>query len=141
MIATDVITVSNIAEELMTGPSSDRTRTLIASALKPAVDDAVGGARTLVIAAKGADDYEAMRESVVADAAEATLEPLQDEEFNRSRGEAIRRLFTERMRELPASDFVEALRSATREDEWLLVAHGALFGIAGGLIHYAFFGV
>ena len=141
VIATDVITVSNIAEELMTGPSADRTRTLIASCLKPAVDDAVGGARPLVIAAKGADEYEAMRESVAASAAEATLEPLQDEEFNRSSSDAIRRLFTDRMRELPASDFVEALRSATREDEWLLVAHGAVFGVTGGLMHYALFGL
>jgi uncharacterized membrane protein YheB (UPF0754 family) len=141
VIATDVITVSNIAEELMTGPSADRTRTLIASCLEPAIDDAVGGARTLVVAAKGAEDYEAMRESVAAEAAEATLSPLQDEDFNRSSSRAIRRLFTERMRAMPASDFVEALRSATREDEWLLVAHGAVFGVVGGLIHYAVFGV
>jgi uncharacterized membrane protein YheB (UPF0754 family) len=141
VIAEDVLTVSNIAEELMSGPSSDRTRQIIARALRPAVDEAAGAARPAMIAAKGADEYEAMRESVAAEAGEYTLAPLKDEEFNRSRNRRIKKLFTDQMRKMPGEDFVEALRSATREDEWLLVAHGAIFGIAGGLLHYAIFGL
>jgi hypothetical protein len=45
------------------------------------------------------------------------------------------------MSDMPTEDFVETMRSATREDEWMLVAHGALFGIAGGLLHYVVFGL
>jgi hypothetical protein len=37
-------------------------------------------------------------------------------------------------------DFGEMLRTATREDEWLLLLHGAVLGLAGGLLHVAIFG-
>jgi hypothetical protein len=32
------------------------------------------------------------------------------------------------------------LRSAIREDEWLLILHGAVLGIAAGLAHLVIFG-
>ena len=45
------------------------------------------------------------------------------------------------MRELPPADFAEMLRSAMREDEWLLFLHGAVLGFGAGLVHLAIFGV
>jgi hypothetical protein len=33
------------------------------------------------------------------------------------------------------------LRSAIKEDEWMLYVHGAVLGFAGGLVHLAIFGV
>jgi hypothetical protein len=32
------------------------------------------------------------------------------------------------------------LRAAIKEDEWMLYAHGAIMGFAGGIIHLAIFG-
>ena len=52
----------------------------------------------------------------------------------------MRKLITDRIREMPPTDFGELLRTATREDEWLLLLHGAVLGLAGGLIHLAMFG-
>jgi len=141
VIAEDIITLENIGQELMHGPRSDRTRQLIISAMRPAVDRAVGAAGVLVRAAYGSSDYEALQESVATEAAEHTLGPLQDPEFSRQGAEAVCELFTDRMREMSPPEFVETLRSATREDEWLLVAHGALFGMVGGLLHYVVFGL
>jgi hypothetical protein len=37
-------------------------------------------------------------------------------------------------------DFAEMLRTAIREDEWLLYLHGAVLGFGAGLIHLAIFG-
>jgi hypothetical protein len=48
-------------------------------------------------------------------------------------------LIVDRMRELPPADFAEMMRSAMREDEWLLLAHGAVLGIVGGLAHLVVF--
>ena len=45
------------------------------------------------------------------------------------------------MREMSSSDFVEMLRSAIKEDEWMLYAHGAVLGFGAGLVHLAIFGV
>ena len=53
----------------------------------------------------------------------------------------MRELLAGRMRELPYPDFVELLRSAIKEDEWMLYAHGAVLGFGAGLLHLAIFGV
>ena len=50
-------------------------------------------------------------------------------------------LIGERMREMSPPDFVEMLRSAIKEDEWMLYAHGAVLGFGAGLVHLGIFGV
>ena len=67
------------------------------------------------------------------------MAPLADEEFNRRQSTAIRDLITARMREMPARDFSEMLRTAIREDEWLLYLHGAVLGLGAGLLHLLLF--
>jgi len=66
--------------------------------------------------------------------------PLSDPEFSRTQSDTMRKLITDRMREMAPQDFAEMLRTATREDEWLLLLHGAVLGLAGGLVHLAIFG-
>jgi hypothetical protein len=68
------------------------------------------------------------------------MTPLTDEGFNREQSERVRELIHERMLELPHSDFSEMLRSVTKQDEWLLLLHGAVLGFVGGLLHLLFFG-
>jgi hypothetical protein len=43
------------------------------------------------------------------------------------------------MREMAPRDFSEMLRTAIREDEWLLYLHGAVLGLGAGLLHLATF--
>jgi uncharacterized membrane protein YheB (UPF0754 family) len=141
IVAEEIVTVANFAGELLHGPQSDRTRALVESALEPAVDRAVGVARPALRAALGAREYELLRHSFIDESSiEAIVEPLADPEFSASQAAAMRKLITERMREMKARDFAEMLHTATREDEWLLLLHGAVLGFAGGLIHLAIFG-
>jgi uncharacterized membrane protein YheB (UPF0754 family) len=140
VIASDIITVANIGDELLHGASADRTRQMIVSALRPAIDRAVGPVRPLVRLAIGPREYDAIRESVAVEGVDYTMTPLTDGEFNRSQGERIKRLIADRMRDMPPRDFSEMLRSAIKQDEWLLIAHGAVLGIAGGAAHLLFFG-
>ena len=44
------------------------------------------------------------------------------------------------MLELPPEDFSDMLHSVTKQDEWLLLLHGAVLGFGGGLVHLLFFG-
>jgi uncharacterized membrane protein YheB (UPF0754 family) len=141
IIADDVITVRNIGNELLYGPRADRTRAMIQAALHPAVDRATGTVQPLVRIAVGPREYDAIRESLALEGVEYTITPLQDESFNREQSSNIRELFAERIRALPYPDFSELLRSAMREDEWLLVLHGAVLGFGAGLVHLALFGV
>ena len=143
IIADDIVTIGNIGEQLLHGPRSDRTRYMLERALRPAVDRAAGGAltRQAVRVAVGPREYDTIRDSVAAEAAEYTITPMSDPDFNRRQAEKVRNLIAERMRELSYPDFVEMLRSAIREDEWLLYAHGAVLGFGAGLVHLALFGV
>ena len=132
--------MGNMAEDLMYGPNSDRTRQMIEVVLRPAVDRAVGRTRPAVWAALGRREYEEIRSSVALEAADYTMAPLADAEFNRSQSDGIRSFVAARMREMEPADFSEMLRTAMREDEWLLYLHGAVLGFGAGLLHLAIFG-
>ena len=99
-----------------------------------------GPARDAVRVAVGAREYDAIRESVAVEAVDYTMTPLTDPVFNRRQSAEIRALIAERMREMPSRDFSEMLRTAMREDEWLLYLHGAVLGFGAGLLHLAIFG-
>jgi uncharacterized membrane protein YheB (UPF0754 family) len=140
IVADEILTVSEFGRELLEGPQSDRTRVLIESAMRPAIDRALGPVRTPVRVAIGADDYEAIRESFAAEPVKSMMTQLADPEFNRRQSATMREMIAERMRAMCPDDFGEMLRTATREDEWLLLLHGAVLGLAGGLVHVAIFG-
>ena len=91
--------------------------------------------------AVGTSEYDAIRESVGREAVDYTLTPLQDEAFNARQGEAVRELITDRMKEMPSTDFAEMLHTAIKQDEWMLLLHGAVLGFGAGLVHLAIFGV
>jgi hypothetical protein len=114
---------------------------MIEDAMRPAVDRAAGPARLALQVAIGTSQYETIRESLASEAVDYTMTPLTDPAFNRRQSTALREMFADRMRELPHSDFSELLRSAMREDEWLLLLHGAVLGFVAGSIHLAIFGV
>lgn len=140
IISREVLTLAAIGDELLNGPRSDTTRRMIEDALRPAVDRATGPARTAVRLIMGGRSYDAIRDSVAVEAVDYTLTPLHDPEFNRVQGERIRTLISTRMREMPPADFVEMLRTAMKEDEWLLFLHGAVLGFGAGLLHLLIFG-
>ncbi|HUP99975.1 MAG TPA: hypothetical protein VM093_05885 [Aeromicrobium sp.] len=139
IIADDVITLERIGDFLMNGPRGDRTRQMIATAMRPAIDDAAGPARGVVRIAMGRRRFDQIRETLADEAVDRTIAPFQDAEFSRKQSDKIRTLIAARTKELSPRDFVEMLRSAIREDEWMLYAHGAIMGFAGGLIHLLIF--
>jgi uncharacterized membrane protein YheB (UPF0754 family) len=141
IIAGDIVTLGNIGEHLLRGPRADRTQLMLETALRPAVDRATGALRPAVRVALGTKQYDTIRDSVAAEAAEYTMTPFTDPEFSANQSAKIRSLLRARMGELPYPDFVELLRSAIKEDEWMLYAHGAVLGFGAGLLHLAIFGV
>ena len=108
--------------------------------MRPAVDRAIGPLQPAVRVAVGTREYDAIRESVAAEAVDYTITPMQDPEFNRRQSERIRTLVAARMKEMAPSDFTEMLRTVMKEDEWLLYLHGAVLGFGAGLVHLAIFG-
>jgi uncharacterized membrane protein YheB (UPF0754 family) len=140
IIADDVVTLENIGNFLLDGPRGDRTRAMLDEAMRPAIDRAAGPARAAVRVAVGTREYDNIRDSVASEAAEHTLTGFRDPELSAKQSEKMRVLIAKRTKELPPKDFVEMLRSAFKEDEWMLYLHGAVMGLAGGFIHLALFG-
>ena len=139
-VADEVVTISNIGRELLHGPRSDRTRQMIETALRPALDRAVGRPRV-----RGPRSRR--RQGVRRDprGGRGRVGRVRDHADDRPgvQTRAVRarpQLIAERIREMPPDDFSEMLRTAMREDEWLLYLHGAVLGFAGGLVHLAIFG-
>jgi uncharacterized membrane protein YheB (UPF0754 family) len=140
IVADEILTMRNFGRELLEGPRSDRTRALIETSMRPAVDRAAGRARTPLRVAVGTREYDRISHSFAVEPIDQLMTPLEDPSFSQSQSETMRNLIAERMRQLPPQDFGEMLRTATRQDEWLLLLHGAVLGLAGGLIHLGIFG-
>ncbi|MGZ4487116.1 MAG: hypothetical protein ACXVW1_04245, partial [Nocardioides sp.] len=126
---------------LLDGPRGDRTRQMLATALRPAIDQAAGPLRGAVRVAVGTTRFDTIRDSVAREAVGRTLTPFKDPVFSQRQAERIRVLIARRTKELPPRDFVEMMRAAIKEDEWMLYAHGAIMGLGGGFLHLAIFGV
>ena len=139
IIADDVITLERIGDFLMDGPRGDRTRQMIATAMKPAIDQAAGPLRGAARVVLGGRRFDSIRESFALEAVDKTITPFRDAEFSKRQSTKIRTLIAQRTKELPPRDFVEMMRSAIKEDEWMLYAHGAIMGAAGGFIHLGIF--
>lgn len=132
IVADEVVTIGNVADNLMHGTQSDRTRKMIQDAIRPEVDKAVGLAGPIIRFTSGSDQYERVRDTFATESIDTTIEPLHDPQFNEERSEAIRNLMTERVKALPPEGFVELLRPAFEEDEWMLILLGAILGWVAG---------
>ena len=132
IVADEIVTISNVAENLMYGSQSDRTRKMIRDAIRPEVDRAVGLAGPLVRVTTGSDEYERLRDRFAEESVDRTISPLSDPEFNAERSESIRRLIRERIQNLTPENFVQLLRPAFIEDEWMLIVLGAVLGFVAG---------
>jgi len=134
IVAKEVLTVGNIARHLLYGPKSDRTRKMIRDSLRPEIDRSVGVAQPIVRATTGDESYESMRESLVTEPIEYGYELLKDPDFNRERSIRMKELIAKEMKKLPPEEYVLMLRPAFEEDEWLLIAVGALLGFVAGWV-------
>jgi uncharacterized membrane protein YheB (UPF0754 family) len=140
IIAEDVITLENIGNFLLYGPRGDRTQQMLEDAMGPAIDRAAGPARSALRVAVGAREFDAIRDQVAHDSAAHTITPFRDPAFSKQQSDKIQAMFAKRTRELPPRDFVEMLRAAIKEDEWMLYAHGAVMGFGGGVAHVLLLG-
>ena len=134
LVAAEVVTVSNLAHNLLHGNQSDRTRKMIRDAIRPEVDRAVGLAAPIVRMTSSTDQYERVREAFAEEGIDKTVDPLYDPEFNDERSDAIEELIYERLVALPPEEFIGLLRPAFQEDEWMLVMLGAVLGFVAGCL-------
>lgn len=132
LIADQLLTPEKIWVAVLQGPLSDRVLDLLQRHVKQAVDEQAGAARPLVSMLIGSKKYVEMKEAV-ADALIREL-PLALQSVNRYAENAmdIRNTLTTKMQKLSAEQFEGMLRPVFKEDEWILIAVGAVLGFLVG---------
>ena len=139
-LAYDVLTMPNIANELLHGPRADKTRALLEVVVKEEIDHVLGPIRALVRVAVGSREFDAIRASTTGAAVGIVGNLNDDLEFTQRQAVKIDTFCTTKLRELPPDEFMEMLYSAVEQDAWLLYAHGGFLGLFVGLIHLIVFG-
>lgn len=132
LIAEEVITARNVIEAVLRGPLSDRLYEMILKHVHQAVDQQAGLARPLLVFAVGTSGYQAMKEAVARRLLERLPETLRHAENYVGDAMALKQTLVGKMRELTAEEFEGLLRPAFRQDEWALIAVGAVLGFLVG---------
>jgi hypothetical protein len=136
-----IVTLPNVTQELLAGPRGDRTLGVLEDVLTKEIASILGPAGSVVRAAVGAREFDAIQAGAAGGVA-VELAPVlaQDEEFTKAQSGRIEKFCTEKLRALSPGEFMDMLYSAIEQDAWLLYAHGAFLGIFVGALHLLVFG-
>ena len=88
----------------------------------------------------GTKEYDRIRSSLASEATNFAS-AFADPDFGQQQAKRINDFVATQMAKLDSEEFSELLRSAIKQDEWLLFVHGAVLGFGAGLVHLAIFGV
>ncbi|MCM6777198.1 hypothetical protein NDR87_27290 [Nocardia sp. CDC159] len=140
LVASQIMTVANIGDELLNGPRSDRTMQVLEDTLRPATDRALGPARGALKFMIGSRDYETLQTRFADEAKNLAPVAFADPAFNAQQSKSVGQYIAKQMAALSPPDFVDMLRSAIKQDEWLLFVHGGVLGLLAGYAHILIFG-
>lgn len=132
LIAREVLTVHNVIEAALTGPKSDHLFAMIQRAVEKTIDEQAGLVKPFVVLTAGSARYARMK----ADAAEKAMQRVPDtvryiEDYATATLDVENTIISS-MRELTPTEYEGLLRPAFKQDEWKLIAVGAIIGFMVG---------
>ncbi|GAA3556475.1 DUF445 family protein [Amycolatopsis ultiminotia] len=128
MIAREIITVPNLLEAVLRGPKSDRLFSMISREVQKTIDAQASVVKPFVAIAVGTKRFQEMKQAAAAKAAERVPETIRHAEHYAVNALDVRNTIVDRMRRLTPLEFEQLLRPAFRQDEWKLIAVGAVIG-------------
>ena len=132
LIAREIITPRNVIEEVMRGPLSDKVLALVTRKVDEELSRRTSIAKPLVVFAVGGRRYQDLKGRIAEMVMGRLPETMSYVEDYAADAMDIRNTLVSKMKELDAEEFEELLRPAFREEEWMLIATGALLGFAVG---------
>lgn len=133
LISKQLLTSRHMMEELFSGTHSDRVIDLVNRHVKQEIDMQAGVIRPLVVYAIGGEKYQDMKSQVAERIMQRLPETMKYVESYAEDAMNIRSTLIERMQKLTPSEFEGMLRPAFKEDEWALIAVGAVLGFVVGV--------
>ncbi|MEU4252080.1 DUF445 domain-containing protein [Amycolatopsis sp. NPDC026612] len=129
LIAQEIITPHNVIEAILHGPLSDRVLALIQRQL----DRELGSvAKPLLVFAVGSRKYQDVKLAISSQIMSRLPETMRYIEDYATDAMDIRNVLVSKMKELSPKEFERLLRPAFEQDEWILIATGAVLGFAVG---------
>ncbi|ONI79012.1 hypothetical protein ALI144C_29070 [Actinosynnema sp. ALI-1.44] len=138
MIAREVLTVQNVLEAVLTGPKSDKLFLLVQREVQRAIDTQVSLVKPLVVLTVGSRRYQEMKKRAAARAIELLPATVQHVEEYASNALDVRNTIITQMQQLTPIQYEGLLRPAFRQDEWKLIAVGAVIGFLVGELQVLF---
>lgn len=132
LIASEILTTDNILAGILRGPRSDRLFALIQREIASAIDRQVNLAKPLVTLAVGGRRFEEMKLAAATRVIERLPDTLQYAEEYATEALDVRNTIVDKMRHLSPLQFEGLLRPAFKQDEWKLIAVGAIIGFLVG---------
>ncbi|MFC3450693.1 DUF445 domain-containing protein [Amycolatopsis speibonae] len=128
MIAQEIITIPNLLEAVLSGPKSDKLFTMITREVQRTIDAQASVVKPFVAMAVGSRKFQEMKQTAAAKAAARIPETIRHAEGYAVNALDVRNTIVDRMRQLNPLEFEQLLRPAFRQDEWKLIAVGAVIG-------------
>ncbi|SFT04941.1 DUF445 domain-containing protein [Saccharopolyspora flava] len=132
LIAREIVTPRNIIEAVLRGPLSDKVLALVTRKVDEELNRRTSIAKPLVVFAVGGRRYQDLKGRIAEMVMGKLPETMSYIEDYAADAMDIRNTLVSKMQQLDAEEFEELLRPAFREEEWMLIATGALLGFAVG---------
>lgn len=132
LIAKEIITPHNVIEALLRGPLSDRVLALIQRQLDEELGRRVSVAKPLLVFAVGSRKYQDMKLAIAEQIMKRLPETMRYIEDYATDAMDIRNVLVTKMKQLSPHEFERLLRPAFEQDEWILIATGAVLGFCVG---------
>ncbi|HUP92473.1 MAG TPA: DUF445 domain-containing protein [Solimonas sp.] len=132
LIADEVVTPSNVIDAVLRGPLSDRVAAMVQRHVQKMIDEQAGVLRPFMAMAAGGTRYQDMKQ-LIGERIVARL-PQTMKHAEKYAGDAmnLREELIRKMQDLDAHEFERLLRPAFEQDEWILIAVGAVLGFLVG---------
>lgn len=134
LISKQLLTPANLVEEMLHGPLADRVIEQIQKVVRENFEGTIGLAKPVMVWSMGPERYVEMRQFVVDKV--VSLIPQASKGIEQYAMDAldVQNTIVARMDELTPEQFEGLLRPAFKQDEWKLVACGAVLGFIIGEI-------
>jgi uncharacterized membrane protein YheB (UPF0754 family) len=132
VIADEILTPANLLDSVLSGPLSDRLYALVQRHVQQAIDQQAGIARPLVVFRIGSRNYQQMKQRVAARVMEAAPKALRQVENYAVDAMDLKNDLINKVRQLSDTDFEGLLRPIFKQEEWKLIAVGAVLGFLVG---------
>lgn len=138
LIADHIITPEHIVTELLDGPYAEKFMAIVRREVDAAIDGTLRFGHPLMRWTFGEDDYARLKMDAEREVIARVPEMLERLTGYTERRMAVRETLIERLQRLTPKQFEAMLRPAFEEDEWILIAVGAVLGFVAGWIQLIF---